>query len=57
MPDHEISCSFNSTKTHLFKYIENFTTKNWKFSEKNITKTHLSKYTENFYNQKMKIFR
>ena len=23
------------TKTHLFKYIENFTTKNWKFSDKN----------------------
>ena len=22
-------------KTHLFKYIENFTTKNWKFSDKN----------------------
>ena len=23
------------TKTHLFKYIETFTTKNWKFSDKN----------------------
>ena len=23
------------TKTRLFKYIENFTTKNWKFSDKN----------------------
>ena len=23
------------TKTHLFKYIENFTTKKWKFSDKN----------------------
>ena len=22
-------------KTRLFKYIENFTTKNWKFSDKN----------------------
>ena len=22
------------TKTRLFKYIENFTTKNWKFSDK-----------------------
>ena len=25
----------NITKTCLFKYIENFTTKNWKFSDKN----------------------
>ena len=25
----------NITKTRLFKYIENFTTKNWKFSDKN----------------------
>ena len=25
----------NITKTRLFKYIENFTTKNWKFSGKN----------------------
>ena len=24
------------TKTRLFKYIENFTTKNWKFSDKNL---------------------
>ena len=24
------------TKTRLFKYIENFTTKNWKFSDKKI---------------------
>ena len=24
----------NITKTHLFKYIENFTSKNWKFSDK-----------------------
>ena len=23
------------TKTRLFKYIENFTTKNWKFSDRN----------------------
>ena len=23
------------TKTRLFKYVENFTTKNWKFSDKN----------------------
>ena len=26
---------FIITKTRLFKYIENFTTKNWKFSDKN----------------------
>ena len=25
----------NITKNHLFNYIENFTTKNWKFSDKN----------------------
>ena len=25
----------NITKTRLFKYIENFTTKNWKISDKN----------------------
>ena len=25
---------FFITKTRLFKYIENFTTKNWKFSDK-----------------------
>ena len=25
----------NIMKTSLFKYIENFTTKNWKFSDKN----------------------
>ena len=24
------------TKTRLFKYIENFTTKNWKFSDKKL---------------------
>ena len=24
------------TKTRLFKYIENFTAKNWKFSDKNL---------------------
>ena len=27
--------SGNISKTHLFKCIENFTTKNWKFSDKN----------------------
>ena len=28
-------CGLNITKTRLFKYIENFTTENWKFSDKN----------------------
>ena len=27
--------SFNITKTRLLKYIENFTTKKWKFSDEN----------------------
>ena len=26
----------NITKTRLFKYIENFTSKNWKYSDKNL---------------------
>ena len=30
------------TKTGLFKYIENFTTKNWKFSDKNSDIFHIS---------------
>ena len=30
------------TKTRLFKYIENFTTKNWKFSDKNSDIPHIS---------------
>ena len=30
------------TKTRLFKYIENFTTKNWKFSDKNSNIFHIS---------------
>ena len=30
------------TKTHLFKYIENFTSKNWKFSDKNSDIFHIS---------------
>ena len=30
------------TKTCLFKYIENFTTKNWKFSDKNSDIFHIS---------------
>ena len=29
-------------KTRLFKYIENFTTKNWKFSDKNSDSFHIS---------------
>ena len=37
-------CSLNLciTKTHLFKYIENFTTKNWKFADKNSDIFHTS---------------
>ena len=31
----------NITKTRLFKYIENFTTKNWKFSDKNSDTFHV----------------
>ena len=30
------SNDFIITKTHLFKYTENFTTEKWKFSDKNI---------------------
>ena len=30
------------TKTSLFKYTENFTTKNWKFSDKNSDIFHIS---------------
>ena len=30
------------TQTRLFKYIENFTTKNWKFSDKNSDSFHIS---------------
>ena len=30
------------TKTRLFKYIENFTTKKWKFSDKNSDVFHIS---------------
>ena len=30
------------TKTRLFKYIENFTTKNWKFSDKTSDILHMS---------------
>ena len=30
------------TKTRLFKYTKNFTTKNWKFSDKNSDSFHIS---------------
>ena len=33
------------TKTRLFKYIENSTTKNWKFSDKNSDIFHISAQT------------
>ena len=33
---------YDITKIHLFKYIENFTTKNWKFSEKNSDIFHIT---------------
>ena len=29
-------------KTRLYKYIENFTTKSWKFSDKNYNSFHIS---------------
>ena len=32
----------NITKTRLFKYIENFTSKNWNFSDKNFSIFHIS---------------
>ena len=32
----------NITKTRLFKYIENFTSKNWKFSDKKTDIFHIS---------------
>ena len=35
----------NIMKTHLFKYIENFTTRNWKFSGKNSDIFHI--YAQN----------
>ena len=33
---------FIITKTRLFKYIENFITQNWKFSDKNSDNFHIS---------------
>ena len=33
---------YSITKTRLFKYIENFTSKNWKFSDKNSDIFHIS---------------
>ena len=35
-------CHAPITKTCLFKYIENFTSKNWKFSDKNSEVSHIS---------------
>ena len=35
-------CDKNITKTGLFKYIDNFTTKKWKFSDKNSDIFHVS---------------
>ena len=32
---HLLDCSYNISKTRLFKYIENFDTKHFKFSDKN----------------------
>ena len=40
--DSSVSGSYLITKTHLFKYIENVTTKNWKFSDKNSEIFHIS---------------
>ena len=39
---HVNTSSEHITKTHLFKYIENFTTKNWKVSDKNSDICHIS---------------
>ena len=41
LSDCDLSC-VTITKTRLFKYIENFTTQNWKFSDKNSDIFHLS---------------
>ena len=37
-----LAFSYFITKTRLFKYIEKFTTKNWKFSDKNSDIFHIS---------------
>ena len=37
-----IQGKYGITKTHIFKYIENFTIKNWKFSDKNSDIFHIS---------------
>ena len=39
---HNLLSIFAITKTRLFKYIENFTTKNWNFSDKNSDIFHIS---------------
>ena len=36
------NCLLHITKTRQFKYTENFTTKNWKFSDKNSNTFHIS---------------
>ena len=41
-PDHSKVIPMVITETLLFKYIENFTTKNWKFSDKNFDIFHIS---------------
>ena len=62
------SGSIYTTKTRLFKYIENFITKTWKFSDKNSDIFHISAQNihyentpiqiySNFNLQKLKIFR
>ena len=38
----DYGCSLRITKTCLFKYNENFTTKKWKFSDKNSDIFHIS---------------
>ena len=38
----QVHKTFDITKTRLFKYIENFITKNWKFSDKNSDIFHIS---------------
>ena len=38
----EVNTVSSIKKTRLFKYIENFTTKNWKFSDKNSAFFHIA---------------
>ena len=51
---------FHFSKTRLFKYIENVTTKNWKFSDENSNIFHISathKLWEYMYVQSMLLSR